>query len=51
MDDNVELTQRFYSAMHNLEGLDAKADLERERDQALVALELAGTAVVISDPG
>jgi DNA-binding CsgD family transcriptional regulator/GAF domain-containing protein len=31
-------------------GMEAREQLTRERDQALAALELAGTAIVISDP-
>jgi RNA polymerase sigma factor (sigma-70 family) len=33
-----------------LEGIHSKANLERERDQAVVALDRTGTAVVITDP-
>ena len=33
-----------------IEGIDARAGLERERDQAVVALDGTGTAVVITDP-
>jgi DNA-binding CsgD family transcriptional regulator/GAF domain-containing protein len=33
-----------------IEGMDTHKQLARERDQALAALELAGTAIVISDP-
>jgi DNA-binding CsgD family transcriptional regulator/GAF domain-containing protein len=33
-----------------IEGMDGREQLTRERDQALAALELAGTAIVISDP-
>jgi DNA-binding CsgD family transcriptional regulator len=33
-----------------IEGIDSRADVERERDQAVVALDGTGTAVVITDP-
>jgi RNA polymerase sigma factor (sigma-70 family) len=33
-----------------IEGIESRADLERERDQAVVALDGTGTAVVITDP-
>ncbi len=33
-----------------LEGIHSRADLERERDQAVVALDRTGVAVVITDP-
>jgi len=33
-----------------IEGIQSREGLERERDQAVVALERAGTAVVITDP-
>jgi DNA-binding CsgD family transcriptional regulator len=35
---------------HTVEGLAARRDLERERDHALAALELAGTPVVTTTP-
>jgi DNA-binding CsgD family transcriptional regulator/GAF domain-containing protein len=34
-----------------IERLDASEQMTRQRDQALAALELTGTAIVISDPG
>jgi DNA-binding NarL/FixJ family response regulator len=33
-----------------IEGIDSRGDLERQRDQAVAALDCAGTAVVITDP-
>jgi DNA-binding NarL/FixJ family response regulator len=33
-----------------IEGIDSRGDLERQRDQAVAALDRAGTAVVITDP-
>jgi DNA-binding NarL/FixJ family response regulator len=33
-----------------IEGIDSRANLERQRDQAVAALDRAGTAVVITDP-
>jgi GAF domain-containing protein len=33
-----------------IEGIDSRRDLERQRDQAVAALDRAGTAVVITDP-
>jgi RNA polymerase sigma factor (sigma-70 family) len=33
-----------------IEGIDSRAGLERERDQAVVALDRTGAAVVITDP-
>jgi DNA-binding CsgD family transcriptional regulator len=33
-----------------IEGIDSRTDLERQRDQAVTALDRAGTALVISDP-
>lgn len=34
-----------------IEGMDSRLDLQRERDQAILALDHAGTAVVITDSG
>jgi RNA polymerase sigma factor (sigma-70 family) len=34
-----------------IEGIDSRRDIERQRDQAVTALDRAGIAVVITDPG
>jgi DNA-binding NarL/FixJ family response regulator len=47
----VQLTEALGRVIGTvIEGLDSRLDLQRQRDQAVLALDRAGTAVVITDP-